>query len=393
MSNKTFLIHRGGKIQINSSIPLKTQEDLSMAYTPGVAEICKVIHEDRHNAFHLTIKNNTVAVISDGSAVLGLGDIGPFAAMPVMEGKAMLFKELANVNAFPICLDTKNVDEIVQTIKHIAPTFGGINLEDIAAPRCFEVERRLIEELDIPVFHDDQHGTAVVVTAALMNAIKVVNKKLIDLKIVFAGVGAAGMACTKMLLDLGVNNIIGCDRRGALYQGRDNLDVTKSWYAEHTNPAQEKGSLHDVIKGADVFIGLSGPDLLEQQDIKNMAKDPIVFALSNPTPEIMPELARPYAAVIATGRSDYPNQINNVLCFPGLFRGLLDCMASHVTEEIKLAAAKAIAAIVQESELSPDYIIPSVFNPEVVPQVAKAVMESAQKANITRHRILEDIIT
>lgn len=360
-----------------------------MAYTPGVAEICKAIHADSRKAFHLTIKNNMVAVITDGSAVLGLGDIGPFAAMPVMEGKAMLFKEFANVNAFPICLDTKNVDEIVQTIKHIAPTFGGINLEDISAPRCFEIEKRLQEELDIPVFHDDQHGTAVVVTAALMNAVKIVNKNLMDLRIVIAGVGAAGTACTKMLLDLGVKNIIGCDRQGALYKGRINLDSAKHWYADNTNPAQEKGSIQDVIKGADVFIGLSGPDLLVQQDIKNMAKEAIVFALSNPVPEIMPELVHPYAAVIATGRSDYPNQINNVLCFPGLFRGLLDCRASHVTEEIKLAAAKAIASIIKDSELRPDYIIPSVFNPAVVPAVAKAVMESAHAMFIARQELLD----
>ena len=385
MTDKTFLIHVGGKIETNSKIPLKTLDDLSMAYTPGVAKVCQAIEKNPDNAFHFTIKNNMVAVITDGTAVLGLGDIGPLAALPVMEGKAMLFKELANVNAFPICLDTKNVDDIIQTIKNIAPSFGGINLEDISAPRCFEIEHRLQEELDIPVFHDDQHGTAVVVTAALLNAVKIVDKNLSDLKIVFAGVGAAGMACTKMLLDLGIKNIIGCDRQGALYKGRSQLDSTKEWYAAHTNPAQEKGTIHDVLKGADVFIGLSGPGIVDQEDIKNMASGSIVFALSNPTPEIMPELAHPYASVIATGRSDYPNQINNVLCFPGLFRGLLDCMACCVTEEIKLAAAKAIAGIVGDTELNAGYIIPNVFNPRVASEVAKAVIETARATGVSRH--------
>jgi len=385
MTDKTFLIHLGGKIEINSKIPLKTLDDLSMAYTPGVARVCKAIDENHDNAFQFTIKNNMVAVITDGTAVLGLGDIGPLAALPVMEGKAMLFKELANVNAFPICLDTKNVDEIIQTIKNIAPGFGGINLEDISAPRCFEIENRLQEELDIPVFHDDQHGTAVVVTAALMNAVKIVNKKMTDLKVVVAGVGAAGTACTKMLLDLGIKNIIGCDRQGVLYKGKLNLDAAKQSYTAYTNPNNEKGDIHDAIKGADVFLGLSGPGIIDQNDIKNMANDPIVFALSNPTPEIMPELAQPYATVIATGRSDYPNQINNVLCFPGLFRGLLDCMACRVTEEIKMAAAKAIAEIVKDAELRPDYIIPSVFNSDVAVEVAKAVIEAAKKTGVSRH--------
>lgn len=379
MSDETFRAHHGGKIRIHSSFPLKTREDLSHAYTPGVAKICTAIHENPELAFSLTIKSNTVAVVSDGSAVLGLGNIGPLAAMPVMEGKAMLFKELANVDAFPICLNTQDTEEIIQTVKNIAPSFGGINLEDIAAPHCFAIEQRLKQELDIPVFHDDQHGTAVVVTAALINALKLVDKKPENLKVVVTGVGAAGTACTQMMLDLGIKNIIGCDRQGALYRNRSDLAGVKASYAAITNPNQEKGSIQDVIKGADVFLGLSGPGLLDENDIKNMASNAIVFAMSNPIPEIMPELAQPYAAVIATGRSDYPNQINNVLCFPGLFRGVLDCRAKHITEAMKLAAAEAIANIIPAAELRPDYIIPCVFNPEVAKAVANAVMLAAKK--------------
>jgi malate dehydrogenase (oxaloacetate-decarboxylating) len=378
MTDHIFSMHRGGKLSIQSTVSVKTPEELAVAYTPGVAKISMAIHQEQAKAYDFTIKKNTVAVISDGSAVLGLGDIGPLAALPVMEGKALLFKELANIDAFPICLDTKDPEAIIQTIKHIAPTFGGINLEDISAPRCFEIEKRLKEILDIPVFHDDQHGTAVVVTAAIINALKIVNKKPVDVKVVVSGVGAAGTACIKMLKDLGVHQIVGCDRLGAIYEGRAQLDDSKQQLACITNPAMEKGTLKEVIKGADVFIGLSGPNILEGEDIKQMAKDPIVFAMSNPTPEIMPEIAKPFARIIATGRSDYPNQINNVLCFPGLFRGLLDCQASFISDEMKMATARAIASIVSDEELNPDYIIPNVFNPRVVQEVSKAVRHVVQ---------------
>src|SRR5215213_9935914 len=329
VSDRTFLMHLGGKIEIVSKMQLKTRSDLSMAYTPGVARICDAIHKDPEKAFNLTIKKNTVAVVSDGTAVLGLGDIGPAAAMPVMEGKAMLFKEFAGVDAFPICLSTKDPDEIVRTIKNISTAFGGINLEDISAPRCFEIEDRLKEELDIPVFHDDQHGTAVVVLAALINALKIVGKKMEEIKVVVNGVGAAGVACSKIIIEAGVKNIIGCDQHGALYRGRtEHMNWVKDWYARNTNPANETGTVHDVIKGADVFMGLSAPGVITAEDLQKMAAKPIVFAMANPIPEIMPEEAEPYVAVMATGRSDYPNQINNVLCFPGIFRGALQCRAS-----------------------------------------------------------------
>ena len=384
MSDRTFLVHLGGKIEIKGRIPLKTRDDLSIAYTPGVARICTAIYKNPEDVYNLTIKKNTVAVVTDGTAVLGLGDIGPSAAIPVMEGKALLFKEFANVDAFPICLDTQNVDEIVATIKHIAPIFGGINLEDISAPRCFEVEERLKKELDIPVFHDDQHGTAVVLTAAIINALKVVKKKPEHIKVVLVGVGAAGTACTKMLLNLGVKNIIGCDCDGVLYAGKSGLSPAHQWYADHTNPQLEKGTVHDVIKGADVFIGVSRPDVITANDVKQMNKDAIVFAMANPTPEIMPEEARKYAAIVATGRSDYPNQINNVLCFPGIFRGALDCMATDINEEMKLAAAYAIANSIDEKHLSHDYIIPSVFDTNVVKVVAQAVKEAAIKTGVAR---------
>ena len=354
VSDRTFLMHLGGKIEIASKMPLKTRDDLSMAYTPGVARVCEAIHKDPEKAFNLTIKKNTVAVVSDGTAVLGLGDIGPAAAMPVMEGKAQLFKEFGGVDAFPICLNTKDPHEIIQTIKNISVAFGGINLEDISAPRCFEIESRLIEELDIPVFHDDQHGTAVVVLAALINALKIVGKKMEDVKIVVNGIGAAGVACTKIVQAAGVKNIVGCDTGGALFEGRtDNMNWVKDWYGRHTNPNKEEGSVHEVIKGADVFFGLSVPGVIDQNDLKNMATDPIIFAMANPTPEIMPEVAAGHVAVMATGRSDYPNQINNVLCFPGIFRGALNCRATRINEEMKLAAANAIAEIITEAELQP----------------------------------------
>jgi len=385
VSDRTFLAHLGGKIETVSKIPLKTRSDLSMAYTPGVARICEAIHKDPEKAYTLTIKKNTVAVVSDGTAVLGLGDIGPAAAMPVMEGKCQLFKEFGGVDAFPICLDTKDPHEIVETVKRIAVAFGGINLEDISAPRCFEIEDRLKEELDIPVFHDDQHGTAVVVLAALINALKIVGKRMEDVKIVVNGVGAAGVACSKIVMAAGVRNIVGCDQSGAIYEGRaEHMNWVKDWYARNTNPNREKGTIHDVIKGADVFFGLSVPGVIDTNDLANMAENPIVFAMANPTPEIMPEDAAGHVAVMATGRSDYPNQINNVLCFPGIFRGALNCRASRINEAIKLAAANAIAGIIGEDELHPDYIIPSVFDKRVGEAVAKEVEEAAYASGVAR---------
>jgi malate dehydrogenase (oxaloacetate-decarboxylating) len=378
-------MHLGGKIEIASKMQLKTRSDLSMAYTPGVARVCQAIAKDPEKVFNLTIKKNTVAVVSDGTAVLGLGDIGPAAAMPVMEGKCQLFKEFGNVDAFPICLDTKDPHEIVQTIKNIAPAFGGINLEDISAPRCFEIEDRLKEELDIPVFHDDQHGTAVVVLAALINALKITGKRMEDIKVVVNGVGAAGVACSKIVMKAGVQNIVGCDQTGAIYEGRmAGMNWVKDWYARNTNPGKEKGSVHDVIKGADVFFGLSAPGIIDEHDLKNMATDPIIFAMANPTPEIMPEDAAGLVAVMATGRSDYPNQINNVLCFPGIFRGALNCRASRINEEMKIAAANAIADIIGPDELHPDYIIPSVFDRRVGEAVAARVEEAAYESGVAR---------
>jgi malate dehydrogenase (oxaloacetate-decarboxylating) len=384
-SDRTFLMHLGGKIEVVSKMPLKTRADLSMAYTPGVARVCEAIHDDPEKVFTLTIKKNCVAIVTDGTAVLGLGDIGPAAAMPVMEGKAMLFKEFGGVNAFPICLTTKDPDEIVRTVKNIATAFGGINLEDISAPRCFEIEDRLKEELDIPVFHDDQHGTAVVVLAALINALKIVGKEMSEIKVVVNGVGAAGVACTKIVMAAGVKHIIGCDQHGALYRGRrENMNKVKEWYATNTNPNEEKGTVHDIIKGADVFFGLSVPGVINEEDLKQMAAKPIVFAMANPTPEIMPEDAAPYVAVMATGRSDYPNQINNVLCFPGIFRGALACRARTINEEMKLAAANAIAGIITPAELHPEYIIPSVFDKRVAEAVAHAVEEAAYQTHVAR---------
>jgi len=382
VSDRTFLAHLGGKIEIKNRVPVKTRDDLSMAYTPGVARICTAIHKNPADAYKLTMKRNMVAIVSDGTAVLGLGDIGPKGALPVMEGKAMLFKEFADVNAFPLCLDTKDTDEIVNIVKAIAPGFGGINLEDISAPRCFEIERRLNEELDIPVFHDDQHGTAVVVTAALINALKVVAKKPGEIKAVVLGVGAAGTACSKMIRKLGVKNIVACDRKGAIYKGREGLNEAKQWFAENTNPDQEKGSLSDVIAGADVFLGVSGPKSSTGKKKKKMAKDPIAFVMSNPVPEIMPEEALPHVAILATGRSDYPNQVNNVLCFPGIFRGALQSFARTINEEMKMAAAKAIASCIPDEHLQRDYIIPSVFDPEVVTKVVDAVAQAALDSKV-----------
>ena len=374
-SDRTFLAHLQGKIEINNRLPLSTRDDLSIAYTPGVARVCTEIHKNPENAYKLTIKGNTVAVVTDGTAVLGLGDIGPKAAMPVMEGKTMLFKQFADIDAWPICLDTTDTEEIISIVKALAPGFGGINLEDISAPRCFEIEERLRNELDIPVFHDDQHGTAVVTTAALINALKLVRKKPKDIKVVVSGAGAAGTACSKMIMHLGVKNLIGCDSKGAIHNQRTDINQSKRWFADNANPDQEQGSLKEVLKGADVFVGVSAPNILDAGDIRNMEKDAIVFAMANPDPEILPEDARPVAAVVATGRSDYPNQINNVLCFPGIFRGALDCRAKTITEEMKLAASHAIAETLDEQHLNPDYIIPTVFDKSVTPKIAAAIAE------------------
>jgi len=382
-TDRTFLLHVGGKIEQHNKHPLKTRDDLSMAYTPGVARVSLAIADDPERAFQYTIKRNTVAVVSDGTAVLGLGDIGPRAAMPVMEGKCCLFKEFAGVDAFPICLDTKDADEIVETVKLIAPGFGGINLEDISAPRCFEIEDRLKAELDIPIFHDDQHGTAVVVLAALLNAAKLTGRNMEELDVLVIGLGAAGIAVTKILLSAGVSKIIGADSQGALHTRReDYLDGTmngvKRWFAESTNPECRAGAPADVIDGADLLVGVSGARALPAEALARMNRDAMVFAMANPNPEVNPEEAAPYVRIMATGRSDYPNQINNVLCFPGIFRGALDVRAPRITEDMKMAAARAIAAIVDESELREDYIIPSVFNRDVAPAVAAAVADQAR---------------
>jgi malate dehydrogenase (oxaloacetate-decarboxylating) len=385
--DRTLAMHRGGKIEQHNKYPLKTRDDLSMAYTPGVARVCMEIAGDRSKAFDFTIKKNTVAVVSDGSAVLGLGDIGPEAAMPVMEGKAMLFKEFAGIDAFPICLDTNDPDRIVEAVRLMAPTFGGINLEDISAPRCFEIEDRLKGEIDIPVFHDDQHGTAVVTMAALFNALKIVGKPIESLNVLVLGLGAAGVAVTKMMLASGITNVIGCDRRGALSTTRDDYErmtEIKRWYSENTNPEHRLGVPAEVIEGADLFVGLSGPGLIAAEDLERMNDEALVFAMANPTPEVMPEEAEPYVRIMATGRSDYPNQINNVLAFPGIFRGALDAGAPRITEEMKLAAAQGIADVVAAEDLSEDYIIPSVFDRDVAPAVAKAVVEEARRDGIAR---------
>jgi malate dehydrogenase (oxaloacetate-decarboxylating) len=387
-TDRTFQVHRGGKIFTGLSSPVKTRDDLSMAYTPGVARVCTAIAENRQKAFKYTIKANTVAVVTDGTAVLGLGDIGPEAAMPVMEGKAMLFKEFADVDAFPIALDTKDPDKIVETVKLMAPTFGGINLEDISSPRCFEIEQRLIEELDIPVFHDDQHGTAIVTLAALINACRLTRRPLEDLSVAMVGAGAAGVAVAKILMASGITKIVACDRYGAIHSGRQDyeagsMNAPKTWLAENTNPERRDGSPADVLEGTDLFVGLSGPGIISAQDLQRMNPDPFVFAMANPNPEVKPEEAGAYVRVMATGRSDYPNQINNVLAFPGIFRGALDVRARTITEEMKLAAARGIAATVADDELAADYIIPSVFNRDVSRQVARAVAEEAERTGAT----------
>jgi malate dehydrogenase (oxaloacetate-decarboxylating) len=377
-------MHKGGKIEVNPKLPVKTRDDLSMVYTPGVGRVSMAIHEDPAKAWALTIKGNAVAVVSDGTAVLGLGDIGPQAAMPVMEGKAMLFKEFAGVDAFPLCLDTKDVDEIVAIVKAAAPTFGGINLEDIAAPRCFEIERRLRAELDIPVFHDDQHGTAIVVLAALLNALRIVGKRTEDVMVVVVGAGAAGVACTEILLAQGVGDVVVCNRHGALYAGAERLDAERAAIAERTNARGLRGTTDEVLAGADVMLGLAGPGAVSPAGVRGMADDAIVFAMANPVPEVQPEDVRDDVAIMATGRSDYPNQINNVLAFPGVFKGALEVRARTINEEMKLAAAHAIARVIPEDELHADYIIPSVFNRRVAEAVAEGVAGAAVESGVAR---------
>lgn len=380
----TFRLHEGGKLDVVSKTALKDYVDLSMAYTPGVARVCQAIAKDRSAARDYTIRRNTVAVITDGTAVLGLGNIGAVASLPVMEGKAVLFKEFGGVNAFPICVDTTDVDVLVQTAVSIAGTFGGINLEDIAAPRCFEVERRVTEAVDIPVFHDDQHGTAVVVGAAFINAVKLTGKKPENMRAVVVGAGAAGCACSRALMDLGIGDIIVCDRKGAIYEGRGEEVPSKAWLARVTNKENKQGSVKDVLVGADLFLGVSGPDLLRGEDMRVMAENPIIFALSNPVPEVPPEEVADFAAVVATGRSDYPNQINNVICFPGLFKGILDSGVKRVTREMLTAASKAIASTIEPDELRADYIIPSAFNEKVAARVTGAVMDVAADKNLAQ---------
>ena len=376
VSDRTFLLHLGGKIEVTSKVPLKTRDDLSRAYTPGVARICQAIVDDPSDARRLTIKRNTVAVVTDGSAVLGLGNIGPAAALPVMEGKAALFKRFADVDAWPVCLDTQDVDEIVRTVQLIAPVYGGINLEDISAPRCFEVERRLRELLDIPVFHDDQHGTAIVVLAALRNALKLVEKNLSDIKIVLIGVGAAGNAIARLLVLSGAKNIIGFNHSGVITRDMKSQDPMQQWFIDTSNPDNFTGDIAGAMKGADVFIGVSAPNVITESDVASMAAGSIIFALANPDPEIDPVIARKYATVVATGRSDQPNQINNVLAFPGIFRGLLDANAHKITDELLVAAAEAIAGCVSPDQLNASFIVPSVFDPNVTKAVAAAVKKS-----------------
>lgn len=376
VSDRTFLLHLGGKIEVTSKVPLKTRDDLSRAYTPGVARISQAIVDDPTDVRRLTMKRNTVAVVTDGSAVLGLGNIGPSAALPVMEGKAALFKRFANVDAWPVCLDTQDVDEIVRTVQLIAPVYGGINLEDISAPRCFEVERRLRELLDIPVFHDDQHGTAIVVLAALRNALKLVKKDISKVKIIMSGAGAAGTAIARLLVLSGATNIIAFDIDGVISKDSPSEDSMRDWFIENSNKENFKGDIHQAMNGADIFIGVSAPKVLNEADVKSMAAGSIVFALANPDPEIDPVIARKYAAVVATGRSDHPNQINNVLAFPGIFRGLLDAQAHKITDKLLVAAAEAIADCVSEAQLNTSFIVPSVFDPNVVTKVAAAVKKS-----------------
>ena len=384
VSDRTFLLHLGGKIEVTPRMLIHNREDLSRVYTPDVARVCAAIAQQPQKVFSLTIKRNTVAVVSDGSAVLGLGNIGPRAALPVMEGKAMLFKQLAGVDAFPICLDTQDTEEIIRTVIAIAPAFGGINLEDISAPRCFEIERRLSESLDIPVFHDDQHGTAVVLYAGLISALKLMNKAIDQIKVVVCGIGAAGVACTNILLSAGVCDLVGVDRMGALVRTRTYDSDIWNDYACRTNPYLYEGSLQDVIQGADVFIGVSKGNLLTRNDVLRMNKNPILFAMANPTPEIMPSEVEDIVGIMATGRSDYPNQINNVLCFPGMFRAVLDCRATQINEEMKLAAAAAIAASISDEERARDYIIPSVFHDKVVQSIRHEVIQAAIRTGVAR---------
>jgi malate dehydrogenase (oxaloacetate-decarboxylating) len=378
VSDRTFLLHLGGKLKIESKVPIRNRDDLSMIYTPGVARVCEAIAANPDDARRLTIKRNTIAVVTDGTAVLGLGDIGPLASLPVMEGKAALFKRFADIDAFPIALDTTDVDEIVATVRAIAPVFAGINLEDISAPRCFEVERRLRDVLDIPVFHDDQHGTAIVALAALTNALKVVGKELADVRIVLSGAGAAGTAVLKLLLAAGAQDVVVADIAGVVSTERSGLDTSLRWVAEHTNPRGLTGTLRSALAGADVFIGVSAPDVISADDVATMAERSIVFALANPRPEVDPVEAAQHAMVVGTGRSDFANQINNVLAFPGVFRGLLDAQSHQVTDTLLLAAAQALASVVHEDELNPTYIIPSVFNPQVTTVVAAAVEAAAR---------------
>jgi malate dehydrogenase (oxaloacetate-decarboxylating) len=384
VEDRTFAAHEAGKLRIESKHALRDRDDLAMVYTPGVARVCMAIAEAPEQVHRYTMKANTVAVVTDGTAVLGLGHIGPEAALPVMEGKAVLFKEFAGIDAVPVCLRVSSPDELVETVQRLEPMFGGINLEDIAAPHCFDVERRLAERLSIPVFHDDQHGTAVVVLAALRNACRIVGKALPDLRVVLSGAGAAGVAITRILMQAGAGDIVAADRKGAIHKGREALDPSKQWLADHANPDGRSGTLLDVLRGADVFIGVSAPDLLHRADLESMADDPIVFALANPDPEVRPEEAEGVVAVMATGRSDYPNQINNVLCFPGIFRGALDAGATRITEGMKLAAADAIAASVPADRLRADEIVPSVFAPGVAAAVAAGVAAAARADGVTR---------
>ncbi len=382
--DRTFRMHEGGKIEVLALQPVGDADDLSMAYTPGVARVCTAIHENPSVADTHTIRKNTVAIVSDGTAVLGLGDIGPKAAMPVMEGKALLFKEFGQVDAFPICLDVSSPEEVIETVVRLAPTFGGVNLEDIAAPGAFEIEAALKERLDIPVFHDDQHGTAVVALAGLQNALKIVGKAMADVTVVIAGAGAAGVAIAKILLACGVGDVVVADRKGAIHSGRDDLNSAKQWLADNTNTAGRTGSIGDIMAGTDVFLGVSGPGLITPDDVKSMATDPVIFAMANPDPEILPEQVAGLVGVMATGRSDYPNQINNVLAFPGIFRGALDAFASDITEGMKLAAATAIAESVSADELGPEWIVPSVFDKAVPMRVAEAVREAAIADGVAR---------
>lgn len=387
VSDRVFLLHLGGKISIVSKSPLQTRAELTMAYIPGVARVCKAIHEDPSKAYSLTIKGNTVAIVTNGSSVLEFGDMGPEAALPVMEAKAMIFKRFAGVDAFPICLSTKEPEEIIQVVKWIAPTFGGIDLEDISAPHCFQIEERLREELDIPVFHDNQHGTAVAVLAAIYNAVKIVKKEITRLKVVINGAGASGIATGKILLSVGVKDIILCDRKGPIYKGRtENMNFMKEWISRLTNPRGVKGSLTDALKGADLFIGLSVPNQVTGEMIESMAPDRVVFAMANPVPEVMPDEAMQLCRITATGRSDYPNQINNALASPGIFKGALEVRASTVNEEMKIAAAKALAGLISDEELHEDYIIPSIFNPKVAEEVAGAVAQAARESGAAKRR-------